>query len=114
MGEEDELERIRREKLAQMQQQAAQQEIANQQQQELEIKKYSVMRVILSQEGRQRLENIKLVKPQFADMIEGQLIQLYQMGRLKGQIPLSDQQFKKLLEQITQSQKKKNIKIKHI
>ena len=110
--EDEELERIKKERMAQLQQQTAQQEIVKQQQQELEAKKYAIMRQILSQEGRQRLENIKLVRPQFAQMIEAQLIQLFQMGRLRGQIPLSDKQFKKLLEQITKAQKKKDIKIK--
>jgi programmed cell death protein 5 len=112
-NEDDELERIKKEKLQQLQQQAARQEIAKQQQQELEAQKYMLMRQILSQEGRQRLENIKLVRPQFAELIEAQLIQLFQTGRLRGQIPLTDAQFKKLLEQITKSQKKKDIKIKH-
>lgn len=112
-NEDEELERIRREKLAQMQQQSAQEELAKQQQREIEEKKYNIMRKILSQEGRQRLENIKLVKPQFAEMIELQLIQLFQAGRLKGQAPLTDEQFKKLLEQLTQNQKKRDFKIKH-
>jgi programmed cell death protein 5 len=112
-NEDEELERIRREKLAQIQQEATQEEIAKRQQQELEAKKYNLMRQILSQEGRQRLENIKLVKPQFAQIIEMQLIQLFQAGRLKGQIPLSDETFKKLLEQLTQNQKKRDFKIKH-
>ena len=112
-NEDDELDRIKKEKLKQLKQQAAQQEIAKQQQQELEAQKYMLMRQILSQEGRQRLENIKLVRPQFAQLIEAQLIQLFQTGRLRGQIPLTDAQFKKLLEQITKSQKKKDIKIKH-
>ena len=111
-NEDEELERIRREKLAQIQQQAAQQELAKRQQKELETKKYNIMRQILSQDGRQRLENIKLVKPEFAQMIELQLIQLFQAGRLSGQTPLSDEQFKKLLEQLTQNQKRRDFKIK--
>ncbi len=112
-NEDEELERIKREKLTQIQQQVAQEELAKYQQKELELKKYNIMRQILSQEGRQRLENIKLVKPEFAQMIELQLIQLFQTGRLRGQIPLSDEQFKKLLEQLTQSSTKRDFKIKH-
>ena len=109
LSDDEELEELRRRKLAQLQQQAAQQEIAEGQQKEFEAQKYQVMRKILSQEGRQRLENIRMVKPEFAEQIELQLIQLAQSGRLRGQ--LSDDAFKKLLEQI--AGKKKEFKIKN-
>lgn len=111
MSDEEELERIKRKKLQELKQQAFQQQIAEQQQKEYETKKYQIMRLILSQEARQRLENIRMVKPQFAEQVELQLIQLYQAGRLKGATPLQDKAFKKLLEQIT-SGKKKGFKIK--
>ena len=97
MSDEEELENIRRRKLEQLQQQAVQQQIAGQQQKEYDNQKYQVMRQILSQEGRQRLENIRIVKPQFAEQIELQLIQLFQSGRLRGATPLPDKEFKKIL-----------------
>ena len=112
MSEEEELEKLRRRKLEQLQQQAAQQQIAEAQQQEFEKQKYQVMRKILSQEGRQRLENIRMVKPEYAQQIELQLIQLYQAGRLRGATPLTDTAFKNLLEQLDKSQKKVDFKIK--
>jgi programmed cell death protein 5 len=98
--------------LEELQQRALQQQYAEQQQQDFENKKYLIMRKILSPEGRQRLENIRMVKPQFAEQIELQLIQLYQAGRLSGSIPLPDKAFKKLLAQISAMDKKKNYKIK--
>ena len=111
MSDEEELENIRRRKLAQLQQQAAQQQVAGQQQEEYNKQKYQIMRQILSQEGRQRLENIRIVKPQFAEQIELQLIQLFQSGRLRGATPLSDKEFKKILEKIISGSKKEfNIK----
>ncbi|TFG08283.1 MAG: DNA-binding protein [Promethearchaeota archaeon] len=109
MSDEEELEEIKRRKLEQLRQQAAQQHVAEAQQKEFEAKKYQLMRKILSQEGRQRLENIRIVKPQFAEQIELQLIQLAQAGQLRGQ--LSDAAFKKLLKQLTG--KKKDYKIKN-
>ncbi len=113
MSNEEELENIRRKKLEQMQYQAMQQQQqSDEQQQAFKNKKFTIMRKILSQEGRQRLENIRMVKPQFAEQIELQLIQLYQTGRLKGAIPLPDKTFKRLLEQIISSEKKKDFKIK--
>lgn len=112
MSDEEELENIRKRKLEELKQQAIQQQLAEQQQKEFENKKYQIMRLILSQEGRQRLENIRMVKPQFAEQIEIQLIQLYQAGRLKGSTPLPDKSFKKLLEQISSTGNKKKFKIK--
>jgi programmed cell death protein 5 len=107
LSDEEELERIKQRKLQELKQQAMQQQIAEQQQKQYENKKYQIMRLILSQEARQRLENIRMVKPQFAEQVELQLIQLYQAGRLKGSTPLQDKAFKKLLEQITSAGKKK-------
>lgn len=111
LSDEEELENIRRRKLEQLKQQAVQQQMAEQQQKEFTNQKYQIMRQILSQEGRQRLENIRIVKPQFAEQIELQLIQLFQSGRLRGATPLPDKEFKKILEKITAGSKKEfNIK----
>ncbi len=112
MSNNDELENIRRRKFEELEQQAAQQQIAEVQQKQFEEKKYLLMRKILSVEGRQRLENIRIVKPQFAEQIEMQLIQLLQSGKLRGAIPLPDKEFKKLLEQLTRLERKKEFKIK--
>lgn len=114
MSNDRDLEEIRKRKMAQMQQQAAQQQMAEQQHQTIEQQKYLIMRKILDQEGRQRLENIKMVKPQFAEQITMQLIQLYRSGQLRGSTPLPDTAFKKLLEQIAQTEKKKDFKIKNL
>ncbi|MFX1365083.1 MAG: DNA-binding protein [Promethearchaeota archaeon] len=112
MSNDEELDNIRKRKLQELQQQAVQQQIAEAQQKEFENKKYQLMRKILSQEGRQRLENIRMVKPEFAQQIELQLIQLFQTGQLRGAIPLPDKAFKKLLEQISSMGRKKEFKIK--
>jgi programmed cell death protein 5 len=114
MGDEEQLEELRRRRLAEIQQQAMQQEVAQQQQETFEKQKYLIMRKILTQEARQRLENIRMVKSQFAEQIELQLIQLFQSGRLRGATPLPDEAFKKLLEQLSQTGKKKEFKIKNI
>ena len=108
MSDEEELEELRRRKLEQLQNQMSQQKVAESQQKDFEAKKYEIMRKILSQEGRQRLENIRMVKPQLAEQIELQLIQLAQTGRLKG--PLSEADFVKILKQITGQKKEFSIK----
>lgn len=112
MSNDEELDDIRRRKLEELKQQAVQQQIVEAQQKEFESKKYQLMRKILSPEGRQRLENIRMVKPEFAEQIEIQLIQLFQAGKLRGATPLPDDAFKKLLEQISSLGKKKGFNIK--
>jgi len=112
VSNDEELDNIRRRKLEELKQQAVQQQVAEAQQKEFEDKKYQIMRKILSQEGRQRLENIRIVKPQFAEQIEIQLIQLFQSGKLRGATPLPDKAFKKLLEQISSLDRKKEFNIK--
>ena len=112
MSDENELENKRRRKLEELQMQAMQQQRAVNQQKDYESKKYLVMRKILDPEGRQRLENIRMVRPQYAEQVELQLIQLYQSGRLKGATPLPDKEFKKILEQLSSMEKKKEYNIK--
>ncbi|MFX0059211.1 MAG: DNA-binding protein [Candidatus Hodarchaeota archaeon] len=112
MSDEEELNDIRRRKLEQLKQQAIQQKLAEEQQKQYESQKYQLMRKVLSPEGRQRLENIRMIKPEFAEQIELQLIQLFQSGRLRGSTPLPDKAFKKLLEQITSNLKKRDFNIK--
>ncbi|MFX1315984.1 MAG: DNA-binding protein [Promethearchaeota archaeon] len=112
MSNDEELDAIKRKKLEELKQQAAQQQLIEAQKKEFESKKYQLMRKILSQEGRQRLENIRMVKPQYAEQIEIQLIQLFQSGQLRGATPLPDKAFKKLLEQISSLGRKKEYNIK--
>lgn len=75
---------------------------------EIEAQKESILRVILTPEARQRLSNVKLVKPELAEAIENQLIALAQAGRI--QAPLTDEELKSILEQLT-SQTRKEYKI---
>jgi programmed cell death protein 5 len=112
VSNDKDLEEIRRRKLEELKQQAVQQKLAEVQEREFEAKKYQLMRKILSPEGRQRLENIRIVKPEFAEQIELQLIQLFQTGKLRGATPLPDKAFKNLLEQIASLGRKKEFKIK--
>jgi len=112
MSDEERLKELRQKKLEELKQQAAQKQMADEQQKAFEDQKYQIMRKILSQKGRQRLENIRMVKPQFAQQIELQLIQLYKAGRIRGE--MSDREFKKLLEKLTNSNKKKDFKIKKL
>src|SRR3989441_9864938 len=112
MAEEDysdeELEALRRRRLAEMQRAAVDDQRRTQAQQQVERQKQTIIRRILTPEARQRLTNIRMVKPEFAEELEMQLIQLAQSGRLQGQV--TDEQLKRTLVQL-QGQKKE-IKIR--
>ncbi len=75
---------------------------------ELEAKKEAILRVILTPEARQRLNNVKLVKPEIASSLEDQLIALAQAGRI--QVPITDDELKEILAQIA-NQNKRDFKI---
>lgn len=100
MGD-DELAEIRKRKMAQLQQQAADQqtmqaELERQQKQKAQIQ--MILMQVLEPEARERLNTIKLTKPEFAAAIEQQLVLLAQSGRLRQKI--TDAQFKELLRQL--------------
>lgn len=107
MAGDADLEAIRRRKLEQIQQQQLAAGSEEQRQQEIAEAKSSLLRQILSSEARERLNTIRMAKPEFAEVLENQLIGLAQTGRIKGMI--SDTQLKEILRQITP--KKREIKI---
>jgi programmed cell death protein 5 len=71
----------------------------------------NVIRVALTSEARQRLTNVRMVKPEVAHAIEEYIIQLVSSGRLKRTI--DDEQLKELLQTI-QGTAKKEFKIRRI
>jgi programmed cell death protein 5 len=100
---DEELELLRRRKIAELQRTMADEQRRAQAEQEVETQKQSILRRILTPEARQRLANIRMVKPEFASQLEMQLMQLAQSGRIR--IPIGDDQLKEALAHI-QSQKK--------
>jgi len=105
--EDPELEALRRKRMddvvAQQSNQAAQEEKAKQ----FEMQKQSILRQILTPEARDRLANIKLANPEQANMVEMQLIQIAQSGRLQSVI--TDAMLRDILQKITPQ--KREIKI---
>jgi programmed cell death protein 5 len=95
---DDELDAIRKRKLMSMQSRVSDEQRQAQAEEKIEAQKQALLRQILSPEARQRLNNLKMVKPEFAEQIELQLIQMAQMGKLP--IPLSDAQLKQILVQL--------------
>jgi programmed cell death protein 5 len=107
---DEELEAIRRRKLLALQQKMTDEQKQSQAEQQMEMQKQALLRQILSPEARQRLTNLKMIKPEFTEQLEMQLIQLAHDGKLH--IPLTDTQLKQILIQL--QSRKRETKIRRI
>jgi programmed cell death protein 5 len=73
-----------------------------------DVQKKLALQQILTPDARSRLANIRAAKPEFAEQIEIQLIQLAQSGRISSQI--TDAQLKEILRRV--QDRKRDIKIR--
>ena len=69
-----------------------------------------LLKQILSGEARLRLNNVKMVKPELANLVENYLLGLASQGRTTGQI--TDEQLKQIL--LSAQQPKKDFKINRV
>ena len=92
---EEELEGLRKRRMLELQQRMSEEQQRGQAQQQLESQKQALLRRILTPEARSRLTNLNMVKPEFTQQLELQLIQLAQQGRIN--LPITDEQLKELL-----------------
>jgi len=100
---DEELDALRQRRYSDLQHAAIEEQRQTETRKQIEAQKQALLKQILTPEARQRLTNIKMVKPEFAQQIELQLIQLAQTGRIK--VPITDDQLKEALARI-QSQRK--------
>ena len=77
---------------------------------QINAQKDTLLKQILSSEARLRLNNVKMVKPELANMVENYLLGLASQGRAPGQI--TDEQLKQIL--LSAQQPKKDFKINRI
>ncbi|MCG2728227.1 MAG: DNA-binding protein [Candidatus Methanoperedenaceae archaeon] len=112
MSMDGDIEEIKRRKLEQLQQQqyiaqaqAAQQEQARA---EYEAKKHAVLRQILTPEARERLNTLKMTKPELVASVEAQLVALAQSGKIAAKI--DDARLKALLLQLQPKKREMQIK----
>ena len=92
---EEELDALRKKRMLELQQRMVDEQKQAQAQQQLEGQKQALLRRILTPEARSRLTNLNMVKPEFTQQLEMQLIQLAQQGRIN--LPITDEQLKELL-----------------
>lgn len=105
--DDDELEAIRRRKLAELQQYQDQAAAQQQVREQAMAQRQTILRQILTPEARERLGRIELAYPELADSIENQLIALAQSGRV--QRAIDDATLKQILERVMP--KRRDIKI---
>ena len=77
---------------------------------QINAQKDMLLKQILSSEARLRLNNVKMVKPDLASMVENYLLSLASQGKAPGQI--TDDQLKQIL--LSAQQPKKDFKINRI
>jgi programmed cell death protein 5 len=92
---DEELERLKAAKMAELRKKMAEEE----ERLRREAERQAAMRVILTPEARQRLANLRLVKPELVAQLEEQLIQLANSGRVP--LPITDEALKEILARIT-------------
>ncbi len=102
MTEEEEI----RKRLLQQRLHAQQEEQfqAHMQQKQLEEALNTIMQQVLDSRARERLSNLKMVKPELALQLEAYLAQLYQAGQLKGRI--TDEQVVSILQKLSAAESK--------
>ena len=108
MSEDDELEELRRRRASELQRNLAQDQQQSDAEKKLEAQKQGLMRRILTQEARQRLANLKMVKPEFASQLELQLIQIAQQGKIE--LPIGDEQLRDILQKLQSGRKEITIR----
>jgi programmed cell death protein 5 len=112
MGD-DEMAELRRKRMAQIQQQALDQQMMQEdmeRQKQADAQIHAILVQILEPEARERLNTIKLTRPDFARSVEQQLVMLAQSGRLKHKI--TDEQLKELLKQLQPTKREFTIRRK--
>ncbi|MDR2944653.1 MAG: DNA-binding protein [Methanosarcinales archaeon] len=112
---DNELEEIRRRRMAQMQEQQSQAQAGpetayrqEQAQAEMEARKQELLRKILTPEARERLTTLRMSRPALVEQLEMQLLSLAQSGRIQNMI--DDEQLKQLLAQVQPPKRETSIK----
>ena len=77
---------------------------------QLKAQKEIMLKQVLSGDARLRLNNVRMVKPDLADLVENYVLNLSVQGKISGQI--SDEQLKQILS--SAQQPKRDFKINRV
>lgn len=95
----DDLEDLKRKKMKEKMQQGGQRSAEEQQREQMREKLKQISKQILTEDARERLNNIRVARPEMASQIEMQLVKLHKAGQIQDKI--TDDQLKKLLKKIS-------------
>ncbi|KUO41822.1 MAG: hypothetical protein APU95_04935 [Hadesarchaea archaeon YNP_N21] len=104
----EDAEEIRRRKMLELQARIEEQKRQEELRRQYEIQKRIILQNILTPEARSRLSNIRIARPEFAEQLELQLIQLAQAGKITSMI--TDEQLRQILSML--HEKKREIRIR--
>ncbi|KUO41375.1 MAG: hypothetical protein AVW05_02695 [Hadesarchaea archaeon DG-33] len=108
--EEEEIEELRKRKMLELRAKLEEQQRQVEQRRQYEIQKRLAIQQILTPEARSRLANIRAAKPEFAEQLEIQLIQLAQAGKLGSKI--TDTQLRQILGRL--QARKRDFRIRRV
>ena len=77
---------------------------------QLKAQKETMLKQVLSSDARLRLNNVRMVKPDLAELVENYILNLSVQGKISGQI--SDEQLKQILS--SAQQPKRDFKINRV
>ena len=77
---------------------------------QLKAQKEMMLKQVLSGDARLRLNNVRMVKPDLAELVENYILNLSMQGKISGQI--SDEQLKQILS--SAQQPKRDFKINRV
>ena len=110
MGEAEELDQLRKQRLEELKQKMGQQQSAEGQANEAEMQLDAVLRQVLSPEAKARLSNVQLVNRELYLKAAQTIVYIARSGKLQQKI--SDEELKRLLEKLQPKKKEINIKRK--
>lgn len=110
MSEDRELEELRKKREAELQAQADTQVETEARKAEVDAQKAMILRQILTPKARDRLANIKMARPDFAEGLENQLISLASRGNLQGQV--TEEQLIDILKRLQSGKRESTIEFK--
>jgi programmed cell death protein 5 len=95
-----ELEELKRRRLLELQKAAEEERVRAEREKSIQI----ALTQILTPEARQRLANLRMVKPEFVRQLELELIKAAQSGRIP--VPITDDVLKKILLKLASTEKR--------
>ncbi len=107
---DEDIDELKEKRMKEIKDQMEGQEAEEQKRKQMEQQKQALLKQILTAEARSRLSNLRMAKPKFTENVEMQLIQVAKTGKID--LPIDDDQLKKILKKLQNDNKSIDIKRK--